>query len=453
MTAAIQAKRDGLAGLPLPRRRWALAGLWLGMAMSALDSSIANIALPTIGRDLAVEPARTTWIVTAYQIAVVMTLLPAAALGERFGYHRVYQGGMILFILMSLGCTLAPNLEFLAACRFLQGVGAAALMGVNGAQMRLTWPSSLLSRGIGYNALVISVTTAVGPGLAGLILSVAGWPWLFLINVPAGLVAFALVQRFGPRGAPVSQHFDGRGAILNAVMFGALFLAASEAVHGGLSLWLGTMGALGVAAGLLLLRHLRPATRPLIPLDLMRVARLRHAYGASICGFAAQTCLLIALPFLLQGHKGIAIATVGLLIMPLPLGIALSSPVAGRAADKAWAGVMSAGGLALMTGVLLLMALTLPAAVPEPVIALAMALCGIGYGLFQVPNNNVMLRTAPLDRAGAAAGMLAQCRLLGQTVGVLVAATFIGIAGTGSTITLYGAALLTAAAAAFSMRR
>ncbi|HTM78410.1 MAG TPA: MFS transporter, partial [Devosia sp.] len=156
MSARTGALYDPPGGLHPPRRHWALAGLWLGMAMSVLDGSIANIALPSIGHSLGIPPAKTTWVVTAYQIAVVMALLPVAALGERIGYNRVYQAGMALFALMSLGCAAAPNLEILGICRFLQGVGAAAMMGVNGAQMRVTWPPDSLARGIGYNALVVS---------------------------------------------------------------------------------------------------------------------------------------------------------------------------------------------------------------------------------------------------------------------------------------------------------
>ena len=118
-------------GLDAPRRHWALAGLWWGMAMSALDSAITNIALPSIARDLAITPTQATWVVTAYQIAIVMTLLPLATLGERLGYLRVYLGGLMLFVLMSLGCALSPNLEALASFRFAQGVGAAAMMSVS----------------------------------------------------------------------------------------------------------------------------------------------------------------------------------------------------------------------------------------------------------------------------------------------------------------------------------
>jgi DHA2 family multidrug resistance protein-like MFS transporter len=164
-------------------------------------------------------------------------------------------------------------------------------------------------------------------------------------------------------------------------------------------------------------------------------------------------CLLIALPFLLEGHLDLSVATVGLLILPFPIGVALTSPLAGRHADKHWAGLMSAGGLMLMAGVLIMLAIVITKGLAEPLIGFAMALCGIGYGLFQVPNNNVMLRNAPLDRAGAAAGMLAQCRLVGQTVGALIAALMMHLTGQSNPVALFAASALAGLAGLFALRR
>lgn len=440
-------------GLPTPRRHWALAGLWWGMALSVLDSAIANIALPTIARDLGVTPAAATWVVTAYQIAIIMTLLPLAMLGERLGYQRVYLGGLVLFVLMSLGCALAPDLETLAAARFVQGLGASAMMAVNGALMRYTWPRQLLSRGIAYNAVVVACTAAAGPALAGLILSVGPWPWLFLINVPTGLVALALVIAFGPRTPSATKLFDWRSAVLNAIMFGAVFLLVSDVVHGRITARLIPMALVGGVAGLWLIRRVRGSPRPLIPFDLIRMPRLRLAYGASLCGFTAQMCLLVSLPFLLEERLGLSVATVGMIFLPLPLGIALISPLAGRLAERDWAGLMSAAGLGLFALMMALMALAFPFFPPPALIAAGMGLCGVGFGLFQAPNNTVMLRAGPIDRAGSAAGMQAQCRLIGQTAGALIAALIFGLSGAGAVYALYIGAALALCAAGFARSR
>jgi len=440
-------------GLATPRRHWALAGLWCGMALSVLDSAIANIALPTIAHDLAISPSAATWVVTAYQIAIVMTLLPLATLGERLGYQRVYLGGLILFILMSLGCAMATSLETLATARFMQGVGAAAMMSVNGAQMRFTWPRALLARGIAYNAVVVACTAAAGPALAALILSLGPWQWLFLVNVPTGLVALGLVLGFGPHTPSATTLFDWRSALLNAVMFGALFLLVSDVVHGHITTRLVPMALTGGAAGLWLWRRVRRNPRPLIPLDLIRMPRLRLAYGASVCGFAAQMCLLISLPFLLETRLGLPVTAVGLVFLPLPLAIALISPLAGRLADKSWAGPMGAAGLTLFALMLALMAASFPFTPAPALIGAGMFLCGLGFGLFQAPNNNVMLRAGPIDRAGSAAGMQAQCRLIGQTGGALIAALSLRFGGAEASHALYIGAGLAMCSAAFARAR
>lgn len=448
--AADVAVPDGLAP---PRRHWALAGLWIAMAMTVIDGSVVNIALPAMAGALSIRADSAVWIVTAYQIALVMLLLPMAALGERLGYRRVYMGGLSLFVLASFACALARSLELLAALRFLQGMGAAAVMSVNGALMRFTWPRALLGRGLGYNAMVVAGAAAAGPALGGLVLAVADWPWLFFLNVPLGAVALILLVTHAPRTAPETRSFDGIGAVLSAVMFGTAFLAISDGAHGHWSPWL----ALTVPACLLsanrLMRRSRARPRPMLPLDLIAIARLRMAYGASVCAFAAQMSLLVMLPFLLEAGYGVPVATVALVVLPWPLGLICISPLAGRAADRPWAGRMSAGGLILFAAMLALTAMLVAQQLPIGMVAAAMALSGVGFGLFQAPNNNVMLRTGPVGRAGAAAGMLALCRLIGQTVGALIAAVALRLSDGGSTAALFFACLLALVAAGLSSRR
>lgn len=448
-TISAQSRPDGLLA---PRRHWALAGLWLAMAMSVLDSAIANIALPAIAGEFGASPAATTWVVTAYQVAIIMTLLPLSALGERLGYKQVYLGGLILFVAMSFACAMASNLGELAAFRFLQGLGAAAMMGINGALMRFVWPSDLLGRGIGYNALVIAVTAAMAPALAALILLLGNWHWLFLVNVPAGILSLALGLSFVPCPVPPARTFDGLSALLNAVAFGGLFLALSGLGRETASALLVLLLIAGIGAGAVLLRRSASSPRPMIPLDLIRIDSLSLAYGASICAFAAQMCLLVTLPFLLIGRMGMSTASVGLLILPMPLGVALASPMAGRLATAKRARMVSAGGLGLLALGLALLAGTISHSASLQGVMLAMGACGIGFGLFQTPNNHVMLRSGPLNRAGAAAGMLTLSRLLGQTAGVLLAATSLRLVGPTSAIALSLAAFAALCGAGLCMR-
>ena len=153
-------------GLPPELRRWAVAAIFTALAMASLDTAIANIALPAIAADLRVSPAEVVWVVNVYQIALVATLLPLGALGEIVGHRRVYLGGLLLFTLASLGCAFAWSLPSLTAARALQGLGASGIMSVNAALVRFVYPTHMLGRGFGHNALVVGTAFTLGPTIA-----------------------------------------------------------------------------------------------------------------------------------------------------------------------------------------------------------------------------------------------------------------------------------------------
>ncbi|MFM0150795.1 MFS transporter, partial [Paraburkholderia sp. RL18-085-BIA-A] len=176
-------------GLPLPQRFWGIVFVSLGTILAVLDGAIANVALPTIARDLHASDAASIWIVNAYQIAITITLLPLASLGDRVGYRRIYIAGLALFTVASLGCALASSLPTLTVMRVIQGLGASGIMSVTAALVRTIYPSSMLGRGVSVNAMVVALSFAIGPTVASAVLSVASWPWLFAINVPIGIAA------------------------------------------------------------------------------------------------------------------------------------------------------------------------------------------------------------------------------------------------------------------------
>jgi MFS family permease len=230
-------------GLPTPQRYWAAATIWLALTLSLLDSSIANVALPTIAADLNAPAADSVWVVNAYQLAIVVSLLPMAAIGEMVGFRRVFQLGIIVFSLGSLGCTFAHSLPMLAFARAIQGFGAAGIMSQNGALVRFTYPSKMLGRGLGLNALVASAGAALGPTVAAGILAVASWQWLFAVNIPIGIGAYLLGRKSLPDN-PKSGSFDLEGTLLSASMFGFGFIGIDLLTRGG-SIWIG-MSALAL---------------------------------------------------------------------------------------------------------------------------------------------------------------------------------------------------------------
>ena len=195
-------------GLAPPRLYWSVLAIWLAMGMSVIDQSIADIALPTIAREVGATPAASIWVLNANQIAVAMTLLPAAALGDIFGCRRMYLIGLCIFIAASIGCTFATSLTTLTIARFFSGFGAASIMGINAALVRYTYPPDRLGRGLGYNTLVIALTSASGPTIASAILSVAPWPALFAVNVPFGIAALIVGSRALPLTPRSHRRFD-----------------------------------------------------------------------------------------------------------------------------------------------------------------------------------------------------------------------------------------------------
>jgi MFS transporter, DHA2 family, multidrug resistance protein len=193
--ASDQATQDGV---PLPQRYWAILAIALGLTLAVLDGAIANVALPTIARDLDASAASSIWVVNAYQLAVTISLLPLASLGDIFGYRRVYQWGLVVFTVASLGCAMSDSLPTLTIARIVQGFGAAGIMSVNGALVRFIYPRRWLGRGVGLNATIGSIAAATGPTVAAGILSIGPWPWLFAVNVPIGLIAIPLAWRVLP---------------------------------------------------------------------------------------------------------------------------------------------------------------------------------------------------------------------------------------------------------------
>jgi len=440
-------------GLPIPQRYWAIATVLLGIVMAVLDGAIANVALPTIAQDLHATPAFSVWIVNGYQLAITISLLPLASLGEIIGYRRVYLAGLLLFTVASLCCALAHTLLLLTAARVLQGFGAAGIMSVNAALVRFIYPRAQLGRGIGINALVVAASAAVGPTLAAGILAVGTWPWLFAVNIPVGIAAWLVGRNSLPHTPKAPHPFDWRGAVLCAVMFGIGIAGIDSLGHGERPLMYVSEFLVAVAACASLVWRERHTRSPLLPVDLLRIPIFTLSILTSIASFCAQMLAYVALPFYLQDRFGYSAVQIGLLITPWPLGVALTAPIAGRMAEHYPAGLL--GGVGLLVFAAGLAGLAMMPVHPHVIdIVWRMALAGAGFGLFQSPNNRTMIAAAPRERSGGASGMLGIARLLGQTMGAaLVAMLLARYAIEGTHVSLIVAVGFALAGAALSMLR
>ncbi len=445
-------------GLPTPQRYWSMLAIALGIAMAVLDSAVANIALPTIARELHASPASSVWVVNAYQLVIVASLLPLASLGERIGYRRVYLVGLAVFTAGSLGCALSHSLGALVASRMVQGFGAAGIMAMNGALVRFTYPNASLGRGVGLNAFVVSFAAAVGPTVASAILAVGSWEWLFAVNVPIGLVNLVIATRALPFSDLSERRFDWVSAGLNALALGLFFVGADAFAHGrdagaGSSAAAAAAIVAAVAVGTVLVRREVGTDRPLIPIDLLRIPIFSLSVLTSICSFATYMLAFLALPFYFEAVLHRDQVQTGLLMTPWPVALGLVAPLAGRLSDRFSAAVMgSAGLMVLAVGMLCLAAMPTQASTLD--IVWRMALCGFGFGFFQAPNNRTLLSAAPRQRAGAAGGMLATARLLGQTGGATLTALMFSLAPDGAETAdlLIGAAAAVLAALCSLMR-
>jgi MFS transporter, DHA2 family, multidrug resistance protein len=409
---------DGLEGA---QRRLAVLAIALALIMAVLDGAIANVALPTIAAHLRTTPEASISIINAYQLAVTVLLLPLSSLGEIYGYKRVYQTGLVVFTIASLACALSHTLLALTLARILQGAGAAGIMSVNGALTRFIYPRAALGRGLSMNALVVAASTAAGPTIAAAILAVARWEWLFAINVPIGVVAFFLARRFLPLSRLSSMRFDATSAVLNAATFGLFILAVDGLAHGQSATTIALEVAIAAVAAVLLVRRQVSRSEPLLPIDLLRIRIFRLSIVTSICSFCAQMLAFVSLPFFVQDVLGHSAVTTGLLMTPWPVMLMIVAPISGRLSDRYSAGTLGGIGLGIYALGLLLTAL-LPHDPSNLNIAWRLAICGVGFGLFQSPNNRAMISAAPRHRSGGASGMLSVARLLGQTLGATLSA-------------------------------
>jgi DHA2 family multidrug resistance protein-like MFS transporter len=407
----------------------ALLAVLLAVSLGSLDTAIANTALPGIAASLNTQPAASIWIVNAYQMAIVATLLPFAALGDRIGPRKVFLFGICFFTCASLACALADSLMTLTLARTLQGVGASAIMAVNIALIRLIYPPQRLGRGVGLNAMVVGVAFAVGPTVASLVLSVAGWPWLFAINVPLGVLCFAFGLNTLPRSDRRGHAFDGWAGLLTALTFSCLVLALGAATQREPLAWIAAPFAVALVAGAMLLKREAGHPAPMLPVDLMRRPLFALSAITSMCSFATQGLALVALPFYFEAVLHRDPIETGFLMTPWAVVVAAAAPIAGRLSDRYPPGLLGGIGLTVLAAGMASLAL-LPAQPTALDIALRMAVCGIGFGGFQSPNLRALMSSAPAERAGGASGVIAMARLLGQATGAALVALCFGLAGT-----------------------
>lgn len=400
----------------------AIVAILLVLVMTVLDVTVVNVALPVLAVKFGVSDSYTVWIITVYQLVITMFLLPLSSVGDLYSYRRTFLTGVVIFTLASVLCAVSNSFAMIIVSRALQGIGAASVMGVNIALTRLIYPREVLGRGLALNAMVIAIATAAGPTIAGAILSMASWHWLFLINLPFGIAAFFIGRKLLPANPPKPDKpkFDWVSAAENTVVFGLIFYSLGSFARKGDFVVCLTVLLAGIVVGVFYVRRQLSRPAPMLPVDLFRIRLYSLSIITSICSFIAQNVAMIALPFLFLNSFGFSAITTGMLMTPWPLATMVVAPLAARFVERHNPGATAAAGMGVYAAGILLLLLLPGEGVSVWNIAWRMAVCGVGFGMFQTPNNIVMVIATPVHRTGGAGGMQSTARLVGQTLGATI---------------------------------
>lgn len=390
----------------------------LGLVLMGLAGSTLNVALPTVVRHFQATPFQSGWILLAYLLINTASLLFFGRVADLLGRREVYLAGFALFTLGSLAAGFAPDVWFLIAMRGVQAVGAAMILANGTVIITEAFPPDRLSQGMGVYMGTLSVAQLAGPTLGGLIASTAGWQWIFWVNVPAGLAATvwgALTLRKMPRGP--KQPVDALGNALIFAALSAILLALSEAGSGGLTSPVVLAGA-GVFAALVPLIVLveRRAAHPVLDLRLFGGRMLACANLASFGNALARASLILVAALYFQAARGVDAFAAGVSVLPVPVGMALASPIVGALGRRVSPYALSIGGALMSAAGLGTLMLTTGPDAPYWVIGLGLFVAGCGSGTFLTGNTTQVMTALPSGSLGVVNGF----RLMVMNVGIVL---------------------------------
>jgi MFS transporter, DHA2 family, multidrug resistance protein len=401
-------------GLPMPRRLLAIVSISAGSMLYTLDGGIPAVALPLISDTLRISEPAAVLIVTVYNLVLAMTLLPLAAVGERWGHKRVFIAGTVLYLVASALCIFVADFTALLVLRGLQALAAAALLSVSLAMVRMVYPSHLLGRGLGFNTMVSTLGAACAAPLGAFILSLAPWNMVFAAGIPLAILAFTFCREL-PDSDLHSQVYDKKGAILCAATFG-LVIGGIQALSQGSRLYFALpILAVGVLLAIWFVRHERRVAYPVLPVDLLGQRAMALSVAAALCAVLASTLLLLDLPFRLH-DMGFDSTGIGLALAPYALTILIAAPLSGALSDRVSPNILGTVGMAIAT-VGIVTIFLLPQTPSTTDLIWRVALCGLGFSLFFSPNGRLVVGSVPRNRAAGASSLLSTTRMFGQSLG------------------------------------
>lgn len=413
---------------------WVLASVACGTFMATLDSSIVNLALPTLTKDLGPDLYRVKWVVIIYLLVITCLLLPFGRLSDQLGRKPIFQLGFLVFIGGSALCGFAPDLGWLIVFRALQAVGSSMLMANGPAIITSSFPSRERGAALGTLAMVVSTGLVTGPSLGGLLISEWGWKSIFWINIPIGLVGVTLAQIFvkKERHFHFPTTFDWAGALIQTIllcMFMVLFDPPQVSISGSLpiplSRWM--LALMVFAIGVIFVKVESLSKAPLFDISLLKNRTFWTANLAGFLIFVAFSSVSVLMPFFLEEVLHFSPQKAGLFMTAIPLTIFVVAPVSGRISDRLGSQGLSFAGSTVGVLGLFIMAGTLGKGIHPQTsdLEIIFGLCSIGLaiGLFQSPNNNAIMGSVPSSKLGVASALLATVRNLGLVTGTGLATT------------------------------
>jgi len=454
MAVAAQS-RDGLISAPLEKESvgWALASLSLATLLSSLGTSIASVGLPSLMQTFGASFQAVQWVVLAYLLAITTLIVSAGRLADMFGRRPLLLGGIALFTSASVLCGLAPTLWLLIAARAVQGLGAALMMALTLAFVAETVSKERTGSAMGLLGAMSAIGTTLGPSLGGLLIAGLGWRAIFLVNVPLGLLTFALAWRALPardKNARAAQgRFDATGTVLLALSLAAYALAMTLGRGNFGALNIGLLFATGIGVALFAVTQSRVKT-PLIQLASFRDPRLSASLAMSLIVATVMMATLVVAPFYLSRGLGLDAAMVGLVLSTGPLVSTLSALLAGRLSDRFGANRMMVAGLtSLAAGTFLLSLAMTRLGIASYVVPITVT-C-FGYALFQTSNNAAVMSGVGAGERGVMSGLLNLSRNLGLITGASLMGAIFAVASAGAPKAT-GPDVLTSASAARGMQ-
>jgi EmrB/QacA subfamily drug resistance transporter len=414
---------DALAIEPVDySKKWfALAAVSMGVFLSTIDSSIVNVALPTLVRELGASFPLVQWVVLAYLLTQSILLLGMGRWGDMIGKKPIYTAGFVIFTIGSVFCGISPTIYVLIASRTFQAVGAAMIFSLGLAIVTEAFPAAERGRALGIIGSVVSIGIVIGPTAGGFILGSLSWHWIFFVNLPVGILGTVMVLRYVPALHPAGkQRFDYLGALILFAGLMCLLLALTTGQQLGFfdPLILGLFAASSVLLALFVLIELR-TPHPMIDLDLFRNMNFSLGLFTGFLVFVTLAGATFLMPFYLEDLLGFNTRQVGMLMAVVPLALGVTAPVSGVLSDRFGSRSITTAGLAILVfSYYLLTRLKLDTT--QIGFILLFLPIGIGMGVFQSPNNSAVMGAAARSRLGVASGLLAITRALGQTTGVAV---------------------------------